>query len=235
MAPEQARALGEILPSTSLLTIKVDGEEPATILVQEEGMAHKPSILLNLTVSDILRCWAALTAEQKAILLEERYLELRGPISGLVSKPLGRLETGGLFDAFAGMFHAFGSLERRILGALAAQRDKEVVYLLFGKKYDSLPRLLARVLDEEKEADPVKRYVLLLCARQVLECVKKEAPEDFRAAHRQDFLALAARLDKVAEVREALSFATPDERHDFLEWFEAWFLRRAEPLKASQA
>jgi len=235
LAPEHARVLGEILSSTSLLTVKTPGEEAATILVQEEGMAQKPSILLNLTVSDILRCWAALTPEQRAILLEERYLELAGPISGLVSRPLGRMETASLFDAFAGIFHAFGSLERRVLAALAAGRDKEVVYLLFGKKYDSLPRLLDRVLDDEKESEPVKRYVLLLCARQVLERVKKEASADFRAAHRQEFLALDARLNKVAEVREALSFAGAEERGHFLEWFEAWFLRRAEPLEASQS
>lgn len=235
LAAEQAHALAEILPSTSLLSVRVDGEEPATILVQEDGMAQKPSILLNLTVSDILRCWAALTPEQRAILLEERYLELAGPVSGLVSKPLGRLETGGLFDAFAGMFHAFSSLERRILGALAAQRENEVVYLLFGKKYDSLPRLLQRVLDEEKEADPVRRYVLLLCARQVLDRVKKEAPEDFRAAHRQDLQTLASRLDQIAEVREALSFSTAGERADFLKWFEGWFLSRAAPLETGQS
>jgi hypothetical protein len=35
-----------------------------------------------------------------------------------------------------------------------------------------------------------------------------------------------------AEVRETLSFATPDERRHFLEWFEAWFLRRAEAPEA---
>jgi hypothetical protein len=206
-----------------------------TIVVQEEGMAQKPSILLNLTVSDILRCWAALTHEQRAVLLEERYLELAGSVSGLVSKPLGRLQTASLFDAFAGIFHAFSSLESRILSALQAGRAKEVVYLLFGKKYDSLPRLLDRVLEDERESDPVDRYVILLCARQVLDRVKKEAPEEFRSEHREDFQALSSRLEKVAEVREALSFLTAEERRDFLEWFEPWFLRRAEPLEANRS
>ena len=197
-------------------------------------MAQKPSILLNLTVSDILRCWAALTPEQRAILLEERYLELAGPVSALVSKPLGRMETASLFDAFAGIFHAFGSLERRVLSALAAGRDREVVYLLFGKKYDSLPRLLERVLDQEKETDPVNRYVLLLCARQVLDRVKKDAPDAFRAEHRQDFQTLDASVARVDTLREGLAFATPEERREFLAWFEPWFLRRAEPLEGSQ-
>src|SRR5262249_3312066 len=147
---EHARALGDVLRSTSFLTVKAPGEVPATIVVQEEGMAQKPPILLNLTVSDILRCWAALTPEQRAVLLEERYLELAGRMSALGSKPLGRLEPASLFDAFAGIFYAFSSLERRVLVALQAGREKEVVYLLFGKKYDSLPRLVDRVLEEEK-------------------------------------------------------------------------------------
>ena len=194
-------------------------------------MAQKPSILLNLTVSDILRCWAALTPEQRAVLLEERYLELARLVPGLVSKPLGRPEAS-FFDAFAGIFHAFGSLERRVIAALAAARDKEVVYLLFGKKYDSLPRLLERVFDQEKETDPVNRYVLLLCARQVLERVRKDATDQFRSTYRQEFLTLTAKLDMVAQVRETLSFPTPNEGRDFLEWFESRFLRRAEPPEA---
>ena len=170
-------ALAEILPSTSLLTVRVDGEEPATILVQEEGMAQKPSILLNLTVSDILRCWAALTPEQRAILLEERYLELAGPVSGLVSKPLGRLETASLFDAFAGIFHAFGSLERRILGALGGAARE-------GGRLSALReevRLAARASwtacsTRRRRRTRSDRYVLLLCARQVLDRVQEGSP-----------------------------------------------------------
>lgn len=234
LSPEHAGKLGDILRSTSLLTVKTKGEEePATILVQEEGMAQKPSILLNLTVADILRCWATLTPEQREVLLVERYQELATSVLPPLSK-LPRLETANLFNAFAGIFHAFGSLERRIAKALGEGREKEVDYLLFGKKYDSLPQLLKRVLDEEKEADPVNRYVLLLCARQVVDRVRKEASEAFRADHRDDFQALEGRLAHIAGLREALAFPTPGERDSFLQWFETRFLRRAEPLAASQ-
>jgi hypothetical protein len=213
--------------------VKTEGQEAATILIQEEGMAQKPSILMNLTVADILRCWASLSPEHRETLLTQRYEELVASASPLVSKPLGRLEIPSFFDAFAGIFHAFGSLERRIAKAFAEGRDKEVEYLLFGKKYDSLPRLLERVLDEEKEGDPVNRYVLLLCARQVVDGVRKEAGDKFRTDHRDNFQALEGRLAHVAEVRQALAFPTPGERALFLEWFEAWFLRRAEPIPAS--
>jgi hypothetical protein len=235
LSPDQAGGLGKNLRSTSLLTVKTEGQEPATILIQEEGMAQKPSILLNLTVADILRCWASLSPEHKETLLAQRYEELVASASPLVSKPLGRLEIPSFFDAFAGIFHAFGSIERRIAKALTEGRAKEVEYLLFGKKYDSLPRLLDRVLDEEKEGDPVNRYVLLLCARQVVDGVRNQAGDKFRADHRDHFRALEGRLAHVAEVRHALAFPTPAERDLFLDWFEKRFLPRAEPIQASQS
>jgi hypothetical protein len=235
LSAEQSEALGRILPSTSFVTVRVEGKI-ATILVQEQGMAHKPSILLNLTVSDILRCWASLTPEQKAILLDERYQELAGSISALVTKaPLGRLETASVFDAFAGIFHAFGCLERGVLKALQTGREKEAVYLLFGKKYDSLPRLLDRVLNEEKELENVRRYVILLCARQLLDRVRSEAPEAFRTAHRQEFRALDSRVEKAGELQESFEFGTDEERRRFFDWFEAWFLKRAQAPEATRA
>lgn len=198
--------------------------------MQEDGLAHKPSILLNLTVGDILRCWASLTPEQKAVLIEERYQELLGAASALVP-PVGggRRETASIFDAFAGIFHAFGCLERGVLEALRAGREKEAVYLLFGKKYDSLPRLLERVLDEEPDLEAVRRYVILLCARQLLERVRAEAPAAFRESHQAELRQLGARVARAGDVREQFTFGTPAERQAFLDWFEAWFLRRAEP------
>jgi hypothetical protein len=148
---------------------------------------------------------------------------------------LGRLEKSGVFEAFAGIFHAFGSVERRVLKALEAGREKEAEYLLFGKKYDSLPRLLDRVLDSEKDLDSVRRYVILLCARQLLDRVKAEATEAFRAGHRRDFRELEPRLEKAAEVREAFAFGDASERQAFLDWFERWFLTRAQPPAPSKA
>jgi hypothetical protein len=233
---DEAASLRRVLETTSFLTVLATEEEPATILVQEEGMAHKPSILLNLTVADILRCWASLTPEQRAILLEERYQELAGMASALMPHvPLAGLDVPSIFDAFAGIFHAFGCLERSVSKALAEGREKEAVYLLFGRKYDSLPQLLKRVVDEEKDMDHVRRYVILLCARQIVDRVRAEATADFRNAHRQEFRDLDARIEKVREVREALAFGSPAEREQFLEWFEAWFLRRAVASEASQA
>jgi hypothetical protein len=241
LGTSESEALAAVLRRTSLVSVGVEGGLPATILVQESGMAHKPSILLNLSVADILKCWAALTAEQKAVLLEERFQELSQADSALVpGAPLGRLAEGTLFDAFAGIFHAFGSLERNVFRAFEGKRWNEAVHLLFGRKYDSLPHLLAKVLDEPTSPnggsgepaprlEAVNRYVILLCAQQVLQRVRAEAPEVFQADHRDELQRLEGVLARKAEVETELTLGSAEHRADFLRWFESWFLKRAVP------
>jgi len=242
LGASESEALAGVLRRTSLVSVRVEGHVAATILVQESGMAHKPSILLNLSVADILKCWAALTPEQKAVLLEERFQELAQADSALLpGAPLGRLEEGTLFDAFAGVFHAFGSLERNVFGAFEGKRWNEAVHLLFGQKYDSLPHLLEKVLDEPASGsgDPVRparleavnRYVILLCTRQVLQRVMAEAPEVFRADHREDLRRLEGVLARKADVEAELNLGSAEQKAEFLRWFEAWFLRRSVPAE----
>lgn len=233
-----ADELGRVLRSSSFLTVRIDGQDDATILVQEEGMARKPSLLLNLSLADILRCWSALTPEQKQALLENRYQEMvasLGGVGGALSPgaPMGRLEKATVFDTFAGYFHGFGSLQRRVSEALEKGREKEAVHLLFGEKYDSLPHLLDRLDDPEQKVDAVDRYVVLLCAQQVLEQLAKDWP-DFAAGHKDDLQKLRQRLAKSDEVRQSFTFGEPAEREKFLDWFERWFLKQAEPMEAAE-
>ena len=51
---EISQRLGAILQGTSFLEIHLKGHDPGTILVREEGMAKKPSLLLSLTPEEIL-------------------------------------------------------------------------------------------------------------------------------------------------------------------------------------
>ncbi len=67
---QQAARLADVLPSTSLLTVHGDGTNPGMLLVQEEGMWRKPSLLLRLSAADILRYWSLLTTAQRAAFLE---------------------------------------------------------------------------------------------------------------------------------------------------------------------
>jgi hypothetical protein len=47
----------EFLPETSLFKVYGEGSIPGYLLVQEEGMSHKPSLLMQLSAADILRYW----------------------------------------------------------------------------------------------------------------------------------------------------------------------------------
>lgn len=238
LAAEQIPKLEKILrTSTSILTILVEDKPDATILVLEENMAQKPSILLNLSAADILKCWSCLTPEQKAVLLEERYQELMAVASAHLPGAQSILQpTHSIFDEFAGIFHAFGSLERQAIKALEEGREKEAIYLLFGRKYDSLHRLLDRVLNEEKSLDRVNRYVMLLCARQVVDRIREYARDrdcDFAFRYKTEIEDLKKRLESSNELRQGLAFGgTTEERDNFLDWFEEWFLHRAKPQEA---
>jgi hypothetical protein len=226
--------IAQQLASTSYFLVRSPGEEPATILVQEEGMSHKPSLLLSLSSADILRYWALLTPEQRAAFIDTKF----GILLGVTDDGTGaRLrptppDANSMFATFAGIFHAFGSLEKAVRAALAAGRDKEAVYRLFGKKYDSLPHLLDRVLDHEKASDPVTRYVIVLCARQLLLTVLKEFPE-FVTENGPSMKELDTRLRDAGVLREELVFADGTDRDGFLDWFERWFLARAEPMEVT--
>lgn len=229
---ESAR-LAEVLRSTSLLQVRGEGDEPGVLLVQEEGMAHRPSLLFELTPAEILRYWSLLTPEQRAAFVEAR-IRLAGDDDPLVTRaePLAHEET--LFDRFAGIFHAFECVERAVNKALEIGAVREAEYRLFGRKYDSLGTLLERVIDDARaeKGDVIEQYVLLLCARQLLKEVQRTHP-DFFAAHRQDVAALHAQLDEVDRLRAALG-AADDRMPDFLQWFERWFMRRAEPLASEE-
>lgn len=230
-----AATLERVLSSTALLTVTAQDTEPATILVQEEDMDSKPSILLKLTVADILKCWANLSVEQKTALLEARYAEIAAAASNLIpSTPLGRT-TNSFFDAFAGIFHSFGCLERRLHRALEEGRERAAACVLFGDKYDSLPHLLGRLSNPDTDRlDSVGHYLILLCASQLEASVSSAHPE-FSAGHQKEFEKLRSRLGAVCGAREALGLEDDGERQQFLVWFEKWFLKKATPIEVAEA
>ncbi|MCB9179475.1 MAG: hypothetical protein H6590_08665 [Flavobacteriales bacterium] len=67
--------LRRLLPTTSLLQVSGEQEEELPILVMEEGMSHKPSLLRELTAEQILQYWATLSPEQRAAFIEEHALD----------------------------------------------------------------------------------------------------------------------------------------------------------------
>jgi hypothetical protein len=225
--------LKRILLSTSMLTVLGDGTEPGLLLVQEEGMSHKPSLLLDLSPAEILRYWSLLTIEQRVAAIEAHpVVPLDDEGAALVTPFLPLADRDTLFDRFAGIFHAFGCLERSTREALHEGKKREAIYRIFGQKYDSLGNLLTRVIKEDANGrgDAVDHYVIMLCARQVSDELKRYYPE-FWQEHAEDVYSLRLQLDAVSQIRGRLIARDPQRMPDFLSWFDRWFLKRATPVE----
>lgn len=226
-----AKRVADMLGETSLFTVHGDTREPVPLLVQEEGMSHKPSLLFNLSAADILRYWALLTPAQRAAFLEARAPEiaLAGQGADLVARVRASLPEDTLFDRFAGMFHAFGCLERNVREALDAGKEKVANYRLFGRKYDSLGSLLERIGPDPAGDKEVDHYVILMCARQLVRQMERDYPA-YWAKHGDDVRAINRRFDDLGVLRERLVANYPGDLGSFLDWFDRWFLKRAEPV-----
>ena len=218
-----ADAVRESLASSSFVVLRRDGTQ-WRVLVREEGMAHRPSILSELSPDEILEYWSLLSAEERSDFIERR-AAFDEDIEGIpTSNPDGTLGTGNtLFDRFAGVFHAFGCLRRNIEAALDDNRHKDAEMRLLGAKYDSLPELLRNLLDRE-DRDPVLNYVTFLTAKQVRNSLRKRDPQFFR-----DRRSLVRKLDmliaKGIERRDQIFPGEDAQTHAFLEWFEPVFLK----------
>jgi aryl-alcohol dehydrogenase-like predicted oxidoreductase len=134
-----------------------------------------------------------------------------------------------LFDRFAGFFHAFGSLEKGLRQALDEKRVRDVVYRLFGNKYDSLSTLLDRVSSPERKSsdeviDSVERYVLARCADQLI----RELKADYSAfwyEHRDDGKALSVRISDLTDTTRQSLLSQGEGIGDFLDWFDLHFIK----------
>lgn len=236
---EVSTAIEHALAVTSFVHVNGEATTPRLVLVQEEGMTHKPSLLMSLSAADILRYWSLLTADQRSAFLEARAGELIGTGMGddLVARSRVTTENNSLFDRFAGFFHAFACLRSAIETALvpaAGQRanPREAIHRLFGRKYDSLGNLLDRVFATDSSYEDVDRYVIALCARQLCEEVRQAHP-NFWSEHPRDSRRLIKSLGRIAEVRERLVSRNGTDMAQFLDWFDPWFQKRATPLGES--
>jgi hypothetical protein len=221
-------ALAESLKTSSFVTVRIgDSGAEAQILVNETNMTHKPSLMATLSAADILRYWSLLTPDQKNEFLEERAQELVSDpeIAMWLAAERRPMVTDTFFTTFAEVFLSFGNLERTVRAALVAKREREAVDRLFGRKFDSMRRLIERVL-EEADADAVRGYISLLCAQQLLDTVKRDYA-DFLAAYSQDSDELHELLARAGELRTKLDLGSEPET--FFKWFDRWFIQRAEP------
>jgi hypothetical protein len=220
-----------LLNETSFMEVHGHTDRPGLLLVQEDGMSHKPSSLLQLTVTEILRYWAMLSPAQRIAFLEVKIPTFSATDDGteFLTTLKFNLENETFFDRFAGYFHSFNCLERDVREQLSAGREKEANYRLFGRKYDSLGTLLSRTTKDDATIDDVNRYVILLSARQLCGELRRTFPDYWRS-RREDALALEKDLDFCTEVRARLA-AKHLEMPAFLDWFDKWFMNRACPME----
>ena len=221
LEPTASSHMEEILLSTSFLLIEHRGKS-WRILVREENMGHRPSLLAQLTPEEILEYWSLLTPHQRTQFLESHVLD---QVEGLPVAPVEQLHARNtLFDRFAGIYHAFACLERAVDTALEDGRDNEADARLLGAKYDSLPNLLQKTL-ERPEGDSILNYVTFLCAmqlRQQLSCRHRE----FFKQRKEHVQRLDKLLDHLPTLRKSIEL---DDAHAdrFLEWYENAFLTPA--------
>jgi hypothetical protein len=233
LAPDATRSLEQVLVSSSLLEVTGEGAEPGLLLVQEEGMLQRPSLLLELSTADILRYWALLTVDQRAAFIEAR-ARIAGDDDPLVARLAPLPVETTMFDRFAGVFHAFECLHERVRAALEGASLREADYRLFGRKYDSVGTLLDRLLTDARagRGDPIEQYVAVLCTRQLLSGLARAFPR-YWSERQADVSRLASLLEDAASLRARLVAGDP-EMPAFIEWFERWFLQRAVPVSEDQ-
>lgn len=215
----------DLLGSTSFVEARIqasDGMRAWRVLVREEGMTHKPSLLAQLTPEEILQYWSLLTESQKQAFigghLERDDVALGFAIS---SKRPSPESIPTVFDRFAGIFHAFEQLGGWVNEKLTQEREAEVTARLFGEKYDSLPVLLRKIL-EQTDRDAVVAYVTFLSASQAVTRVKRKWPS-YWAKHGDDGQRLERILAEGREIRAAVPLKDAD-REEFLAWYEDSFL-----------
>ena len=221
---EAARKVHQLLVSTSFLEIKhIKGTW--RVLIREEGMNHRPSLLISLTPEEILMYWSLLSPAQQEYFIMEK-LAKEATLQGLAAGDSHRyVMSDTVFDRFAGVYHAFEQLIKHVTDGIASGREKEAESRMFGAKYDSLPLLLKKTISRE-DGDDVMNYITFLCANQAKKRIAK-AHSEFMKAHRKDAKVLNDLLKQLPMIRKKLSPQITDSTR-FLDWYEKMFLRMIE-------
>ena len=215
-----AEKVRQLLASTSFLDIH-HGKGKWRVLIREEGMTHRPSLLISLSPEEILMYWSLLSPAQQEYFLTEK-LAGEATLQGLSAGNSNRyIINDTVFDRFSGVYHAFEQLINHVNNAIASRRENEAESRMFGAKYDSLPVLLEKTISR-KDGDDVMNYITFLCARQAKKRVATAYPE-FMMAHTRDVRALNRLLDQQTLIRKKISPQIKDSA-PFLDWYEKMFL-----------
>jgi hypothetical protein len=170
------------------------------------------------------------------------FLERRGREVDAAAKELGidvpvkPAAPDSVFSRFAGIYHSFGALEREVRESIADRKWLNVEFRLFGRRFDSLGSLLEKVEADDAGLGMVERYVLALCAKQLLtEVAKSPSPDRKTAAafeelsdrYRPQLSSVAERVDRLIDALRPKATGDSADMVEFTLWFERHFLVRA--------
>lgn len=168
------------LKNGSLINVKGYRQGPSehsafpvhAVLLQQVGWSHKPLDLPDLTATQILAIYAGMSPERRQLMMIDakiRALVLASQ-GGELTTQTDEQWVDQFFSEYAEIFNAFSKLKSRLMQAQDDERYNELDYYLTGTGVDSLPSLMARVLDSAEDAtrlNAVTSYLLLLSALEI--------------------------------------------------------------------
>jgi len=227
------KILEEVLRNGSL--VKVIGRNledetafPAhSVLLQQIGWSHKPLDLPELTATQILAIYAGMTPERRQMMLIDA--KIRELVLGAQGGELTAHSDDKIVDQFfceyAEIFGAFSKLKKRLELLLDEEQYKQLDYYITGAGVDSLPSLIDRALEVDKNGDRLGDATCYLILLSALEIYRTEALTGHRNVE-EKIVKLHDEIQKVKEgKRLKLENNSEENRNQFFKCFEEEFFR----------
>ncbi len=215
----------EEIRNSSFVTVKgkniKTGEEfPChKVMVQQIGWTHKPLDLPTLTPEQILAIYAGMKPDQRQSAILNAMLKrlIRLGSAGEITAFNSDESDVDFFCEYAEIFTSFRIFKGNLLNSLE-DKEADVDYYLTGTGVDSLPTLLANIVDPELENfDPVNSYLILLSAQEIFkmkEFSKRPQVSGIRSGINR----------KIKVIKETIELKQQGKMAgEFFKWFESQF------------
>ena len=205
-----------------------------TILLQQINWSHKPIDFPDLTPEQILAIYASMDPERRNLILinaQIKHLVLANQCGELTTHD-DEMLIDQFFCEYAEIFHAFRLLRKRLSKALNNKEDHLVDYYLTGAGMDSLPSLIERCIDNDKQEvlNGITAYLLLLSSVEIY--------KDKKYHSRQNVKVCLKKVKKtIADIKksERINLGGDTVRRErFYTWFESQFFENSTSLSVSK-
>ena len=219
-----AKALEQVLLRTCLLTVRRGDGTEGPILVEEQNHDRKPDLLdgLDLTAAEIFALWAIPDLRDRMREIAKTRAEVGKDEDDIELVSLTPDVQPSMFNRFAGVFHAFTSLRRRIDDAAAEGAVRRAGRLMYARHFDS-PFNALRLVRDRSEDDLALAYVTYASARLMDRHVHKHYPEVAASFHlERQQLRQELRFEKELRIR-LIETSEDTDMASFLDWFDKQF------------